>query len=185
MASDPGVTGRDNNGRFMRTLEGAERDAEACRLKSRGRTYQQISDELGYGSKQAAHRAVKKALASIPSLNAEELRRIQLEQLDYMTDRVLAVMERDHLVVSQGGKIVMGLDGKPLIDDAPVLRASYQLGLIQQRRAKLQGLDAPIKHEVTLDYLDAQIAETTAELAAEIADGTEAGETDPAEGAEG
>lgn len=177
---------RDGRGKFARTVENAERDAEACRLKSRGRTYQQISDELGYGARQNAHRAVQQALAAIPALSAEESRRLQLDQLDYMTDRVLAVLERNHLTVTQGGTIVKDpVSGEPLIDDGPVLHAVDRLVRIQERMAKLRGLDAPTRHEVTLDYLDAQIAETAAEIAAELARRTEAGETDPVEEPEG
>jgi hypothetical protein len=159
---------RDNNGRFMRTLDGAERDAKACEMKSRGATYQQISDTLGYGSRSNAHRAVKAALAAIPIESAEELRRLQLGTLEYLAGHAARVLERQHLTITQSGRIVVDDNGEQVLDDGPILAAIDRILRIQDRKAKLMGLDAPVKTEViTLDYLNARLEELTAELAAE------------------
>lgn len=161
-------TVRDNAGKFIRTLESAERDARACEMKSRGASYQQISDSLGYGGRRNAYRAVQSALAEIPMESAEELRRIQLQQLDQLTVEALAVLEAGQPLVTQAGRIVVNDDGEPLPDLPARLQAISLLLRVHDRRARLMGLDAPVKAEViTLDYLNARLAELTAELAAE------------------
>jgi hypothetical protein len=154
---------RDGNGKWERGIDSAERDAEACRLKARGLTYEEISEQLGYGSKANAYRAVKAAIAALPALGAEELRRVQLDQLDYMTTRVLEVLEARHFTITQSGKIVHH-NGQPLYDDAPVLQAIDRFLRIQERTAKLMGLDTPARREgLTVADIDAEIARLLAE----------------------
>src|ERR1700677_985660 len=102
--------------RYTRTVESAERDAKACRLKAQGWTYERISDELGYGSKANAYRAVQQALADVPAQAAEELRGVMVLQLEYLYSRVMEALERQHLSISQGGKGVVH-NGKELLDD--------------------------------------------------------------------
>ncbi len=169
------VSGRDPSGRFAKTLESAERDREACRLRARGVTYQQISDELGYGGDANARRAVKECIDAVRAEGGRELRAIQRDQLDYLTRQVLAVLERQHLTITPTGKIVT-VDGVPVLDDAPVLTATDRLLRIMERRAKLEGLDAPERREVlTLDAIDAEIAALTAELGSSSEAGTPSG----------
>lgn len=159
-------SGRDAGGKFARTLKGAERDREAVRLRSRGRTYQQISDELKYGGHQNARRAVTSVLASIDREAAEEHVAVHLEQLDFMYDAVLKVLEAQHYVVSQGRLIYLDDDSPPLADDSPVLTAVDRLLKIQERRARLLGLDAPSKATVT--HAGADVDAAVAELVAEF-----------------
>jgi len=164
VAESRGLTSRGRTGKFEKTLASAERDREACRLRTRGVTYQQISDQLGYGGEAHARRAVKLCLAAIQTEGAEELRALQLDQLDYLTAQALGVLERRHLTITPTGKIVHA-DGEPVLDDGPVLQAIDRLLRIQERRAKLMGLDAPQRREVlTLDAIDAEIAALAAEL---------------------
>lgn len=168
---------RDNNGRFMRTLDGAERDAKACEMKARGASYQQISDALEYGGRSNAYRAVQAALAELPHESAEELRRLQLQQLDTLTAESIAVLEADQPLVTQSGRVVVDENGLPIPDLAGRLHAIGLLLRVHDRRAKLMGLDAPVKAEViTLDYLNARIAE----LSADISRRARAREADPA-----
>ncbi|MGD9749729.1 MAG: hypothetical protein AB7W59_01920 [Acidimicrobiia bacterium] len=161
------TTDRDATGRFTRTLEGAERDREACRLRARRATYQQISDQLGYGGASNAQRAVRRTLAAIPRDAADELVALELDQLDMMTAAVLEVLEANHYVVSQGRLIYLGDDPQPLADDAPVLAAVDRLLKIQERRARLLGLDQPTRSTVT--HAAADVDAAVAELARELA----------------
>ena len=76
------------------------------------------------------------------------------------------VLQRNHVVVSQGR--VVELDGVPIPDDAPVLAAIDRLLKIQERRAKLLGLDAPTQSRVevvTESAVDKAIAELEAQIA--------------------
>lgn len=162
---------RGPDGAFIDTLESAQRDAEAARLRSRGLSYRQIASELGYFDGSGARKAVQRALAAIRAEGAEEVRQLQLQQLDYLTTKALEVLERHHVTVSNGRLIKV--DDQPLEDDGPVLQAIDRLLKIQERRAKLLGLDAPTQHQVvTLDAIEAEIARLTAQFA----DGVEAPE---------
>ncbi len=165
--------GRDSRGKFAPTLKGAERDREACRLRARRWTYQQISDHLGYGGGPNARRAVQKTLAAIPRDAAEELIQLELDQLDMLTDAVLKVLEAEHYTVSNGRLIYLHEDAPPLTDDSPVLAAVDRLLKIQERRARLLGLDAPAKATVT--HAKADVDAAVAELAQALADTDQAG----------
>jgi len=161
---------RDRKGQFVQPLEHAERDRDAVQLRSRGRTYQQISDELGYGHSSNARRAVKKALEGIIVEGRDEAIKLQLDELDMMQRAVFEVLEAKHYVVSEGRIVHRGgkddPDREELLDDSPVLQAVDRLLKISDRRAKLLGLDAPKRIEVgdgTPD-LDAAVRELEAEL---------------------
>jgi len=158
---------RDGQGQFLRSLENAERDARAVALRTRGASYQQIADELKYADRATAYRAVKAMLLAIPAKQVAELRAVEGERLDRLTAEAFAVLERDHLHVSQGGKIVRDDDGQLVLDDGPKLAAINTLVRIAERRARLFGLDAPVKVNATLsaaDELDAREVELLATI---------------------
>lgn len=156
MPEDRARADRARNGRFTKTLESVERDREACRLRSRGMTYQQISDELGYGHESAARRAVKEVLAAVRVEGATEIRALQAQQLDYLTAEALKVLETIHPAVTQSGRIIKDEHGNTLVDDGPVLAAIDRILRIQERRAKLLNLD--VREQVTDDAdVDAEI----------------------------
>ena len=158
------TSARDNRGRYIRTLRGAERDAEACRLRASGWTYDQIAKQLGYGNRSNCYRAIQGVLSSTVREGADDLRALALAELDAMAQAAWTVLHREHLLVSHG-RLVLG-SGGPIPDDAPVLAAIDRLLKIQERRAKLLGLDAPTEHRITtLDAIDAQIATLEAEMA--------------------
>lgn len=161
--ADPNGRQRGGNGRFLPSIETAERDAKACRLRSDGWTYPAIAAELGYCGPGEAYNGTQRAMMAIIREPAEELLRLELDRLDMMWRAALEVLRRKHLTVSHGKVVIVG--GEPLLDDAPVLGAIDRLLNIQARRAKLLGLDAPKKIEVlTMDVIDAEIATLMAEI---------------------
>lgn len=167
----------------------AQRREQAIKLRMAGVRYEDIARQLGYASRGAAACDVQRALASTIAEPSEEMRALEVQRLDMLWQNAMKVLSRHHVTVSNGK--VVTLDGEPVKDDGPVLQAIDRLLRIQERRAKLLGLDAPAKHEVvTLDAIDAQIRALTEELeradaaAAEL-DGTEAGETSGAQAASG
>lgn len=158
--------GRGHNGKFLRTVDTAERDAQACRLRSRGQSLQQIADRLGYADRSSAHKAVQRALSETVRADAALYVQLQLDQLDELTGVALAVMEREHVVV-QLGKVVRDDDGRPVVDHMPTLAAVDRLLRIAERRAKLLGLDAPTRHAVAATSatdVDVAMAELVEEL---------------------
>ncbi len=94
-------------------------------LRSRGHTYQQISDELGYGNLSNAHRAVKKIFDGIVVEARDEAVKIELDRLDMVQRAVIEVLETRHYTVSDGRIVYLGdkddPDRKPIEDDGPVL----------------------------------------------------------------
>lgn len=161
---------RGGNGQFLKSPDAAARDAEACRMRRDGNTYEQIAERLGYAGRGEAYNGVQRALLAIVREPAEDLRNFELDRLDYMYYKVLEVLHRRHYTV-QHGKVVSLADENgnltPLEDDAPVLNAVDRLLRIQERRARLLGLDAPKQIEIiTLDAIQAEIRRLEENMAA-------------------
>lgn len=165
--------GRNNLGKFTRTKDTAERDAAACRLWDRGDTLQAIADTLGFCDRAAVNRAIKRSLKDTQAAPAGMVRDRQMRRLDEMYRAALAVLETEHVTVSQG-RVVCDTDGAVVPDDAPVLAAIDRMIRIEARMAELMGLDAPKRSRVevvTEDAIDAQIAVLEAQIAAADAAG--------------
>ena len=101
------------------------RAAKALELRMEGKTFAEIAKEVPYNSPQAAHDAVKRALQAITREPAEELLKLDLERLD--------VMWGIHYLNAQAG-------------DVHALAACMK---IMERRARMLGLDAPARTELT------------------------------------
>lgn len=146
-----------------------ERDAKAYDLFRRGLSYRQIGTELGV-SHQAAFEAVRRAAkdnAANP-LEQADARQASLDRLQDYRRIVLRVLTTKHYVVSQGGAIVLGPNGQPLIDDDPVFRAVDRLLKIEQEDNRLRDLYPAAKARVeviTEDVVDAEYKKLTAEVA--------------------
>lgn len=97
--------------------------ARALKLRMEGQTFEAIAKEAGYNSKQAAYDAVKRSLDAITREPAQDLIRLDLERLD--------VLWQIQYLNAQGG-------------DVQAMAACMK---IMERRAKLLGLDAPVKVE--------------------------------------
>ena len=106
----------------------AERRVKALELRKLGFTYRRIGEQLGV-TESAAHKMVTTSLRELnekSAENAEELRRLELERLDEWLLRIAQEIK----------------DGKAL--------GAIDRGIrIQARRAKLLGLDAPTKVEMS------------------------------------
>lgn len=156
---------RSRSGRFAPSPDTAERDAEAARLRTRGSTYPEIARALDYADDSGAYRAVQRAIAATITEPSNEVRAVELERLDFMWKAALAVLEAKHFAISTKGVVYLG--DQPLTDDGPVLAAIDRMLKIQDRRAKLLGLDAPAKHEVrTVDDVDDAIRRLVDQMAA-------------------
>jgi transposase len=143
-----------------------DREARALELRRNGASYPQIAERLGI-SDTGARKIVKRVLTRYAAEAAPEVRKLELERLDQYQVAVLAVLRREHHVV-QGGKIVLDSQGQAVRDDGPTMAAVRTLLDIQQRRARLLGLDAPTKVEAkvfTMDAMQARLEELNAELA--------------------
>lgn len=106
-----------------RRLAAHDRHLRALALRKAGYTFRAIANELGYNDQAAAYHAIMKVLADTAREPADEVRGMELDRLDDMLSRIAKRIQAGDLAA---------------IDTA--LR-------IQTRRAKLLGLDAPVKQE--------------------------------------
>ena len=133
-------------------VQANERQIKALTLRKAGAGYQAIADALGYKDHTGAWRAVKAALKKTLQEPADELRQLELARLDDMLKAIAPYVAAGNLTA---------------IDRA--LK-------IQERRARLLGLDAPTKQEtdnkgtqrIEIVYVD------TDDTTAETPSGTEA-----------
>ena len=65
-----------------RRIDGRERQRQALELRKSGATLEAIAEAVGYRSRQAAHDSIKRALAAIPRLAAQQLRDLDVDRLD-------------------------------------------------------------------------------------------------------
>jgi DNA-binding transcriptional MerR regulator len=121
-----------------------QRRERAIRLRNQGVQWSQIATELGYSDKAAACKDVSRALKERReqlALAVDEHREQALAHLDDMAAAVWAVLKARHQTI-QNGKVVRD-NGEPVLDDGPVLSAVDRLLRIEERRARLLGIDAP------------------------------------------
>lgn len=139
------------------------RDTEALAYRARGWTYDRIANEMSYTDRSAARKAVERALARDIRESNEEAKALLLLDLNAAKQAVWAVLEANHLVISDGR--VVKLDDTPIPDDDPVLRAVDRLVKIDQEIAKIYGAYAPTRSEViTMDAIEAEIRKLEAEV---------------------
>ncbi len=106
-------------------IKALDRQLKALELRKAGVPYQTIADQLGYSDRGSAYNSVQTALKKTLAEPADEVRRLELERLD---------------------ALLMGM--------YPQARKGNQGAVdrclrIMERRAKLLGLDAPTKAELS------------------------------------
>ncbi len=141
---------RGGHGQFVRSLETAERDAQACRLRSAGLTYAKIAEQLGFASAGNAYGAVIRALRDVVEESVEQLRTLEVMWLDRLQAAIWpAALAGD-------------------------LKAVDRVVRIVDRRCKLLGLDSVEKIQVlTMDVLQAEITRLEKEVEKELSYQTE------------
>lgn len=121
-----------------------EKAQEALRLRRMGVPYPDIARRAGYADRRGAQRAVYRELEAQGADDAHEVRKMEVERLDF-------------LLMAMWNKAMRG-DGWSV---DRVLR-------IMERRSRLLGLDEPLKQQmevITESVLDAEIARLTQALA--------------------
>ena len=117
----------------------------------------EIGEHFGVTA-QAAALMIQRAFGDIPRESTEELIRLEIEKLDAIERKYLEVVNRSHPVVTMSGKLVVlndreaileGQDEVLLMDDTPTMHALAGLLKVADRRAKLLGLNAPTRTELT------------------------------------
>lgn len=134
----------------------AEEQRTCYEMRLRGMSIRQIAAATGLSVGTTWNRIDCEIKETLDPLRAK-VRELEIERLDRMQQTVLAVLERTHVMVSNG-RVIYVEDARghrePALDSAPVLAAIDRLLKIQERRARLLGLDAAVK-------VDATVTETT------------------------
>lgn len=158
MAGRPQDQARNGRGGIVATPESIERDAKAFEMRAAGKRMDEIALALGYCDGSHVHRQLKKHLERVVSPSADLYRATMLDQLDRMYRETMRVLEATHYHVNAGVVVYHGDPAnpdsvQPLLDDSPVLAAVDRLLKIQERTAKLLGLDAPAKVDVQQQHI--------------------------------
>lgn len=126
--------GTPNKGKTSpKTILARERALQALQLRKAGASFAQIAERLGYRHEKSAWMAVSKEVDRITAEPAEAVRKLELARLDEMLMRLLPTVLKPPDELSMAERL-------PIVDR--VLK-------IMDRRARLLGLDAPSKTEVT------------------------------------
>ncbi len=137
---------------------------EVMRMRDEGLQFREIGDRLGV-SMQRAHQLYSNALTEMARTVAPGAREAALRRLDAIAVEAWEIVRAEHHVVAGRGARACAPDGRPALDPGPKLVALNTLLRVEQRRAKLLGLDAPTEHAVlTIDRLDAEIERLVAAL---------------------
>ncbi|MFD8805573.1 helix-turn-helix domain-containing protein [Streptomyces sp. NPDC059597] len=136
---------RDGKGKYIRSIDKAETDAEIARLYAQGHTYKEIGAELGM-TKWSVIRAVQRAVRAVVQEAGQEALQLHVDRLEYLYAKALEIAEEDHVVVSHG-RIVKDDDGNPVRDHAPTLAALREARASLESFRKLVGMDQPAKVE--------------------------------------
>jgi hypothetical protein len=158
----------------------AEEQRICYELRLRGLSIRQIQehvhDHLGWNlSKSTVARRITCEIKETVQPLADEVRALELDRLDQLQQVALGVMGADHPLVSEGRVVrIEQEDGTkvPLQDHGPVLAAMDRFLKIQDRRAKLLGLDAPTRVDATVTettQADLELAEMVREAQAKAA----------------
>jgi len=143
----------------------AERDARVWTLSIEGWSQWEIAQEVGITQARVSQ-IINRVADSIKRPAAEAIIAQENSKLDAAERAVMGVLKAKHVMVRGDGvvrQLIVDIDtGLPLRDpvtnelleremedDAPVLAAVDRLMKIYERRAKLNGLDAPTKIEQT------------------------------------
>jgi hypothetical protein len=149
----------------------AERRARLIQERLKGRLFEDIWEDLGYASRSAATKDFSRAFEiriTEQRTSVEVYRELELTRLDQLTLEAINVLRTQHYAITPSGKVGRHPDtDEVLVDDGPTLAAIDRLLKIQDRRARLLGLDKPQRMEVlTIDAIDARIDELNQQLTA-------------------
>jgi hypothetical protein len=104
---------------------------------------------MGMAGPSSAWNAVHRWLGEYARQPMEQARDIALAHLDQLTLRAWETVEQPGPVVSSG-KLVTGSDGRPVANTRVAIEALRLLVAIDQRRARLLGLDAPKRQTISV-----------------------------------
>lgn len=155
----------------MNNEERAERDAQIYQLALRGYTPEEIAPNFRL-SPSTTHEIISRVNAALHRPDPNQAKLMELDRLDKLLKKAVSVLNKKHLAHSHGRVILDPTNElKPLEDSAPALNAISTILKIQERRAKLLGLDAPTNVNIITppDALSTELQELVNEAKARAA----------------
>lgn len=174
---NPPVTSRgrpteraEGTGRFVARADTAERRRLSAEMRAQGVPWRKVADRHWGGDQGLAVRQVKQFYAENPSEDGATMRRIIADKANDLEQLVRNVMGATHYVVDRG-TVVLGTDGQPLVDHAPIFKGIEVILKINDQLIKITpGLAAPkVAIEIPPELVDAQILQLQEAIAAEAA----------------
>jgi hypothetical protein len=148
MESPKGTTQGPARARVTATEKRRHRDAEAARLRASGLSYDDIADKLKFRDRSGARKAAQRALAGMVHSTVDEARQLSMSRLDGLRRMLVGL-------VTEGGLV-----------PRDTIAAARALLAVEEREARLLGLDAAAAPVVTSGHLDAEIERLTREIGA-------------------
>lgn len=146
--------------------DGLRRDAECMRLRTLGWTREQIAGHLSINVATVTE-AISRHVGRVLDEPARDIREQMLARLDAAVNAAMVVLTSVHYVFHQGDQLIM-VDPEtntplPVKDHGPILAAAKVVADLDARRAKLLGIDAPERQEVSITQLPAFVEKLVAE----------------------
>lgn len=119
-----------------------------------------IADEMGC-SYFRVQKLLNKYTPKLTEKDANHHRDIEIGKLDLLEEKLWRMVDEEYYTVSHG-RVVYFESGEPVMDIDPVLRVMDRILKVAERRAKLLGLDKPVRVEATvhtMDSTDMELAE--------------------------
>jgi hypothetical protein len=151
---------------MARHVETMERDAQMYLLHKENVPHDIIAKRFGV-SRTTVDSGVKHAIQDTFRLSADEDRMVLTDQIDALMFKLRRLMREPQYTVSISGKVAVNpATGEPLIDRSHELRVTAELRKFMDMRAKLLGLNMPVRHRVEItDKMDDEIERLATELA--------------------
>ena len=134
--------------------EDLAKDAEVVKIRRGGLTWDMIAERVGYNSPASAHAAYQRASVRIVQDDIEAIRKIETERLDMAQSAIW-------------NKVLQG--------EIPAVQALIR---IQERRAKLLGLDQPFRQQIEVTSYDGNTIDAEVSRLVELLAGSTQGALD-------
>jgi hypothetical protein len=130
-----------------RRLEG--RDGRIWRAYLLGTTQEALAAQEGLSQTRISE-IVSAARAAIPEADLAQARTDHLDAMRTLAEVAADIMEAPLSPAYSNGRIMLDENGRAILDAGPRLAALDRLVKINERVAKVMGLDAPVKADVTV-----------------------------------
>ena len=143
-------------------LEG--RNGKIYRAYLLGSTQEAIAERHGI-TQERVGQIIREVRAGIPETDLAAAKAKHLDVMDLLADTMAELMEAPLPPAYSNGRPIYDEDGTMVRDFGPRMAAADRLVKINERVAKVLGLDAPVKADVTVSEQESQSAEAAAAAA--------------------